>query len=260
MAAAQPPTRRKLVLVTGATGGIGKATALAFAATGDYNLALHYHTASPEHERDVLADACQAANPTDIKARFFRADLSSYADARRLHAQVQAELGDPDVLFNNAGTTGGVSAPASLADVPIDVFDATWRTNAGSAVLLAQLCLPAMEAQGWGRLVFNSSVAGFTGGAVGPHYAASKAALHGFVHWLAGNVARKGVTVNAVAPALVAGTKMVGGLDPGREGGGEIPVGRLGMPEEVAETVMWLVKCGYVTNKVIGVDGGMYPY
>ena len=67
-----------------------------------------------------------------------------------------------------------------------------------------------MEAQGWGRVIFCSSVAAFTGGFVGPHYASSKSALHGFVHWLANNVAGKGVTVNAVAPAMVGGTGMMG--------------------------------------------------
>ena len=67
-----------------------------------------------------------------------------------------------------------------------------------------------MEAQSWGRVIFDSSVAAFTGGVVGPHYASSKSAQHGFVHWLAGNVAKKGITVNAVAPALIGGTNMMG--------------------------------------------------
>jgi 3-oxoacyl-[acyl-carrier protein] reductase len=70
-----------------------------------------------------------------------------------------------------------------------------------------------MEAQGWGRIIFDSSVAAFTGGVVGPHYASSKSAQHGFVHWLAGNVAKKGVTVNAVAPALIGDTNMLGSAD-----------------------------------------------
>jgi 3-oxoacyl-[acyl-carrier protein] reductase len=92
----------------------------------------------------------------------------------------------------------------------MDAFETTWRINTGSGILLTQLCLPHMEEQGWGRVIFCSSVAGFTGGIVGPHYASSKSALHGFVHWLAGNVAKKGITVNAVAPALIGGTVMMG--------------------------------------------------
>lgn len=69
-----------------------------------------------------------------------------------------------DVLFNNAGTVAGLTGVKKLADVPIDVFESAWRVNTGSAILLAQLCLPHMESQGWGRVIFNSSVAAFTGG------------------------------------------------------------------------------------------------
>lgn len=93
---------------------------------------------------------------------------------------------------------------------------------------------------------------------MGPHYASSKSAMHGLIHWLAGSVAKKGITVNGVAPALIQGTKMLPGQD---EGGGlaaRIPVGRLGTTEEVAETVLWMVKTGYVTNKVVAVDGGWF--
>jgi 3-oxoacyl-[acyl-carrier protein] reductase len=119
-------------------------------------------------------------------------------------------MGNIDVLFNNAGATMGVSGVQSLADVSMDVMDQTWKINTGSAILLTQLCLPHMESQEWGRIIFCSSVAAFTGGFVGPHYASSKSAQHGFIHWLANNVAKKGITVNGVAPALIAGTNMMG--------------------------------------------------
>lgn len=117
-----------------------------------------------------------------------------------------------DVLFNNAGAVCGHQGSKSLAHVPIDVFEKTWQINSGSAILLTQLCLPEMESQGWGRVIFCSSVAALTGGLVGPHYASSKSAQHGFVHWLASNVAKKGVTVNAVAPAVIKDTNMTGGM------------------------------------------------
>ena len=82
--------------------------------------------------------------------------------------------------------------------------------------------------------------------------------MHGLIHWLAGNVAKKGITVNGVAPALIEGTKMLPGDN--AEGGlkNRIPVGRLGRPEEIAETVCWMVKTGYVSNKVVAVDGGWF--
>jgi len=84
---------------------------------------------------------------------------------------VVKHLGHPTILINNAGSTGGQSGVQSIGDVSIDDFEKTWRINCGSAYLLTQLCMPEMEAKGWGRVVFVSSVAGLTGGIIGPHYA-----------------------------------------------------------------------------------------
>lgn len=181
-------------------------------------------------------------------------------------------MGRPTILFNNAGGTSGKSGVKSLEEVDVEIFEATWRMNCGTAYELTRLCLPAMVEAGWGRVVFCSSVAGLTGGVVGPHYASSKAALHGLVHWLATYYAKTGVTVNAVAPALIEETKMLPGstqeLSNSKSGrilprevvmvgeeccadsSTEIPIGRLGKPEEIAETVLWMVKTGYVNNKV----------
>jgi 3-oxoacyl-[acyl-carrier protein] reductase len=203
-------TTRKLALITGATGGIGRATAIAFAKTGDFNLALHYNSANQEKREEIVSTIKDAAGTGNITVEFFQADLGDFSSIRSMHWSIVSHLGHPDVLYNNAGANAGVNAPASLADVPMDAFETTWRINTGSGILLTQLCLPHMEEQGWGRVIFCSSVAGFTGGIVGPHYASSKSALHGFVHWLAGNVAKKGITVNAVAPALIGGTVMMG--------------------------------------------------
>ena len=86
----------------------------------------------------------------------------------------------------------------------------------------------------------------------------SKSALHGLIHWLSQRYCSKGITVNGVAPALIQGTSMLPGDRASAELKSKIPTGRLGWPEEVAETVVWMIKCGYVTNKVIGVDGGHY--
>lgn len=87
-------------------------------------------------------------------------------------------------------------------------------------------------------------------------YRSSKSALHGLIHWLSQSYASKGVTVNGVAPALIRDTKMLPGNP--EELAKKVPMGVLGTPEEVAETVLWMVKTGYVTNKVVGVDGGMF--
>ena len=89
---------------------------------------------------------------------------------RSLHADVVSKMGHPTILFNNAGLTlkSGIK---SITEVSIDDFEYTWRANCGSAFLMTQLCLPEMEKVGWGRVIFCSSVAGFNGGVVGPHYA-----------------------------------------------------------------------------------------
>ncbi|KXT11299.1 hypothetical protein AC579_1666 [Pseudocercospora musae] len=252
----------KLVLITGATGAIGRATAVAFAKAGKYNLALHYATAN-EATREKLLSAIGDVLPAVIDVALFQSDLSSFEGVRRLHREVVEGFGRGiDILFLNAGITGGKTNPTCLNDIPIGIFEDVWRMNCAGPILLTQLCAPRMEQQGWGRVVFNSSIAAFTGGGVGPHYASSKSAIHGFVHWFGANVAGKGVTVNAVAPALIDDAAMLGEMDEGgkKKMTEKIPVGRLGRPEEVAETVLWLVSTGYMTRKIIPVDGGYHPY
>lgn len=238
-----------LALVTGASGGIGKATCLALAKMG-CSIAVHYHSSQESAEQLVLK-----LQAMDVRAKAFEADLTNYDEVRKLHNEVRGALGPPTILFNNAGLTlkSGIK---KITEISIEEFEGTWRANCGQAFLLTQLCLPEMEKNGWGRVVFCSSVAGFNGGVVGPHYASSKSALHGLVHWLASAYAKSGITVNGVAPALIQDTAMLPGKS--EELAQKIPIGRLGFPEEVAETVVWMVKTGYVTNKVIGIDGGFF--
>jgi 3-oxoacyl-[acyl-carrier protein] reductase len=112
----------------------------------------------------------------------------------------------------------------------------------------------------FGRVLFVSSVAGLSGGVVGAHYAASKAGLHGLTHHLAPRVAAHGVTVNALAPALIGDTRMLP-LDPDTGGDAPlpIPVGRVGRPDEVAELAVAMLGNAYLTNKVVTLDGGLLP-
>jgi 3-oxoacyl-[acyl-carrier protein] reductase len=106
--------------------------------------------------------------------------------------------------------------------------------------------------------LFLSSVAAFTGGTVGPHYAASKAGLHGLTHSLAARFADDGITVNAIAPALITDTGMLPGEpDELRQ---RVPVGRLGRPAEVADLALAVLRNPYLTSQVISLDGGMYPH
>jgi 3-oxoacyl-[acyl-carrier protein] reductase len=142
-------------------------------------------------------------------------------------------------------------------EVTADDFDETLAVNLRAPFLLAQRVLPGMRERGWGRVLFTSSVAAFTGGIVGPHYAASKAGLHGLTHHLAARVAGDGVTVNAIAPALITETNMLPG-EPD-ELKARVPVRRLGRPDEIADLALAVLRNGYMTSQVVAADGGMYP-
>ncbi|KAH9919435.1 3-oxoacyl-reductase [Amylocystis lapponica] len=256
MAAIGSSLKGKLVLITGCTGGIGQATARALARYG-CSIAIHYNAPSSKAKADSLIPDLSALAPPDVKPRFaaFQADLSKYDDARRLHAEVVRALGNPDVLFANHGVAGPkIGGNGDIRDVSPEVFEDIWRTNAGTSYLLAQLCTPYMESQKWGRLIFTSSVAAGTGGVIGPHYASSKSALHGLVHWLSLRYSKDGITANAVAPALIEDTAMM--ANPTPEIRSKIPIGRLGKPDEIAEVVLLLASNAYMTNKIIVADGG----
>lgn len=154
----------RLALVTGATGGIGAATCKALASLG-CSVAVHYNSAASA-AHDLVAEL----RKYNVTAECFQADLREYENVRILHKQVTEKLGSPAILFNNAGIAikHGIK---DIAEVSIEMFENTWRANCGAAFLLTQLCIPDMEKAGWGRVIFCSSVAGFTGGVVGPHYA-----------------------------------------------------------------------------------------
>lgn len=238
-----------LALITGATGGIGRSTCHALAGL-KCSIAVHYHSAS-----DTASSLVSELRAKGVRAEIFQSDLRNYEGVRSLHREVVEKMGHPTILFNNAGITLKTGVK-DMDEVSVEMFEETWRANCGTSFLLTQLCLPAMVGEGWGRVVFCSSIAGFIGGVAGPHYASSKSALHGLIHWLSQYYGPKGVTVNGVAPALITGTSMLPGNP--EELRSKIPIGRLGTPEEIAETVLWMVKTGYVTNKVVGVDGGLF--
>jgi 3-oxoacyl-[acyl-carrier protein] reductase len=211
-------------------------------------VAVHYSSGHDAADRVVEEIRAGAGN-----AQAFAADLRDAAACESLVDAVENALGPVDILAANAG----LSRPASFEQVDAAVFDETIAVNLRAPYLLARRTLAHMRAQAFGRVLFTSSVAGLTGGIVGPHYASSKAALHGLTHYLATRVAADGVTVNAIAPALIVDTGMLPG-DPG-ELASRVPVGRLGKPAEVADLALAILRNGYVTNQVIGIDGGIYP-
>jgi len=247
------PLHGKLALITGCSGGIGSATALALARKG-CSIAVHYN--SSKDKADALV--AELIKIPGVKAVAFQADMSDYDKVRKLHSEVVQQMGHPDILFNNSGTTSSVIGPlGNMQDVSVEEFENTWKVNTGSTYLLTQLCLPNMVENKFGRIVFCSSVAAGTGGVIGPHYASSKSAMHGLLHWIAMRHAKDGVTCNAVAPALIIETTMF--ANPAESLKSRIPVGRFGQPAEIASVVEMLVTNAYMTNKIIVADGGWTP-
>jgi 3-oxoacyl-[acyl-carrier protein] reductase len=234
-------------LVTGGSGGIGAELCVRLAGAGAA-VAVHYATGREAAERvaaEIAADGGRAAT--------FGADMRDANAPERLIDAVEKDLGAVDVLAANAG----LSRPGSYEEIDATAFDETLAVNLRAPYLLSRRVLPSMRERGYGRILFTSSVAALTGGIVGPHYAASKAGLHGLTHFLAARGARDGVTVNAIAPALIEETRMLPG-DPG-ELSARVPVGRLGKPAEVADLALAILRNGYLTNQVVSVDGGIHP-
>jgi 3-oxoacyl-[acyl-carrier protein] reductase len=237
----------RAALVTGGSGGIGAELSARLAAAGAA-VAVHYAANRDAAER-VAAGIVEGGG----RAATFAADLGYPEASDRLIDVVEGDLGAVDVLAANAG----LSRQGSYEDVDAAAFDETIAVNLRAPYLLARRVLPGMRERRFGRILFTSSVAALTGGIVGPHYASSKAGLHGLTHFLASRVARHGVTVNAIAPALIEETAMLPG-DPG-ELSERVPVGRLGTPREVADLALAMLRNGYVTNQVVSVDGGIHP-
>ncbi|NMI00927.1 SDR family NAD(P)-dependent oxidoreductase [Pseudonocardia acidicola] len=235
-------------LVTGASGGIGQELGRRLAESG-VDLFLTYSGHATEAEQ--LAGK---ARELGRRAEVMQADFADPASPARVIEAATERLGGLDVVVAAAGT--GTKTP--WEDVDEQLWDHTMAVNTRAPFFLAKLALPGMIERRFGRILLFSSIAAFNGGVIGPHYASSKAALHGLTHFLASRVADTGVTVNAIAPALIRGTRMLpaGPDDPLPL---PIPVGRLGTVEEVADMSLAMLRNGYLTNKVITLDGGLYP-
>jgi 3-oxoacyl-[acyl-carrier protein] reductase len=235
----------KVALVTGASRGIGKAIAIALASAGA-DVAVNYRS----REREAN-ETCTEIEKLGRRSVAVSADVSVAADVARLIATVESELGPVAILVNNAGVT----RPQPLDEITEQDWDDILDINLKSMFLVTQAVLPKMRAARWGRIINLSSVAAQLGGVVGPHYAASKAGVIGLTHSYAHLLAKEGITVNAIAPALIE-TEMVTSNPNARAD--LIPVGRFGTVEETADVAVMLARNGYVTGQTINVNGGWY--
>jgi 3-oxoacyl-[acyl-carrier protein] reductase len=237
--------KNRVALVTGASRGIGKAIALALAASGAA-VAINYR------ERSDEANAvCQSIRDSGGRTAAYRADVSLRSAVQDMVGEVEQQLGAIDILINNAGA----AATRSLDDITEEDFDRSIAANLKSTFLCTQAVLPGMRARRWGRIVNVSSIGARIGsGSVSVAYGAAKAGVEGLTRAYALRLASEGVTVNAIAPGLIEtemGQPLVEAGVPAR-----IPVGRAGTPEEIALTVLLLIDNGYMTGQTIAVNGG----
>jgi 3-oxoacyl-[acyl-carrier protein] reductase len=231
-------------LVTGAGRGIGRAIALALAECGA-DVAVNYRERAHDAEAVVAA-----VRKLGRKALAIQADVSDGEAVADLFHRVEAELGTVDVLVNNAG----VALQRELHDLTEADFDRTLAVNLKSAFLCTQAVLAGMRAQRWGRIVNISSGAARGAGVIGVHYNASKAGMEGLTRGYAARLVKEGITVNAIAPSLIATDMMPATAD----AAAKVPLGRLGLPEEVAQAVLMVAGNPYMTGQTVQVNGGMH--
>lgn len=231
--------------MTGASRGIGAGVAVALAAAG-CDVAVNYHKRNQEAEA-----VCAKIRNLGRRALAVQADVSQSGAVKNVVANVESGLGTISILVNNAG----IARQQKIEDITEADWDELISVNLKSTFLVTQAVLPAMRRQKWGRIVNMSSVAAQTGGVVGPHYAASKAGMLGITHSLANLLAKEGITVNAIAPALIETDMVTSNL---RANTSFIPVGRFGTVEEISSVTLMLISNGYINGQTINVNGGWY--
>jgi 3-oxoacyl-[acyl-carrier protein] reductase len=234
----------RTALVTGGSRGIGKAIALALGTAG-CDVAVNY--VSREADAEATANAIRALGRRAVTVR---ADVSKSAGVSTMLAAVENDLSPIDILVNNAGRL----RIETLEQMSEASWNDTLEVNLTSVFLTTQAVLPGMRARQWGRIINLTSVAAQLGSTMGVHYAAAKAGVIALTKSYARLLAKEGITVNAIAPALIA-TEMVRAnpnIKPDM-----IPVGRFGDVEECADVAVLLAGNGYITGQTIGVNGGL---
>lgn len=239
----------KVVIVTGASSGIGLATAKAFAREG---------------AKVVISDINEQAGEEAVKeiinengeATFIKCDVSSESDVKNLVDSTIKKYGQLDCAYNNAGIEG---TPNSTTECSVSNWDKTINTNLKGVWLCMKYEIPAMLKNGKGSIVNCSSIAGLVGFETIPAYVASKHGVIGLTETASLEFAKQSIRVNAVCPGVIH-TPMLERFTQGDEEqmAQQDPMGRVGKPEEIADSVLWLCsdKSSYVTGQAIAIDGG----
>ncbi|WP_420473846.1 acetoacetyl-CoA reductase [Noviherbaspirillum sp. ST9] len=244
----------RVALITGGMGGLGEAICIKMAALG-YQVVTTY---SPGNTK--AAEWLESMEKQGFKFRAYPCDVADFESAQKCIKQIADEIGPVDVLVNNAGITRDMT----FKKMDKANWDAVMKTNLDSVFNMTKPVCDGMSDRGWGRIINISSVNGQKGAFGQTNYSAAKAGMHGFTKALALEVARKGVTVNTISPGYI-GTKMVMAIPtevleskiiP------QIPMGRLGKPEEVAGLVAYLAsdEAAFLTGANIAINGGQHMY
>lgn len=241
----------KIVIITGASGGLGRVLSLEFGRAGATVVA-HYHA-----NRGSALSVVEEVEAGGGTAVALQADITDSTQVNAMTQQVLDRFGRIDVLVNNAGISrDGISW--KLAE---EQWSEVLDVNLNGAFLCTRAVLPAMRAQQWGRIVSISSVVGQAGMPGTASYAASKAGLIGMTKTIAREVARKGITVNCLSLGYFSvGLIMTLSAEVREAVVAQIPMGRLGEPGEVAHAVRFLCdeRAAYITGQVLNINGGFY--
>lgn len=240
----------KVALVTGGTGGIGAAVCKQLAESGA-KVATNYRN---EEKAQAFKKELQDAG---YDVAIYQVDVTDTDGCAKMIADIESDLGPIDIVINNAGIT----KDTTLRKMTKDQWDQVLRINLDSLYNICQPIVEGMTQRGWGRIVNISSINGQKGQMGQTNYTTTKAGMHGFTMSLAQEVARKGVTVNSVSPGYIA-TDMVMAVpeDIRNKIIAQIPVARLGTPEEIAAIIDFLCSehAGFITGADISANGGQH--
>ena len=240
----------KVAVVTGSSRGIGKAIAKALAAEGAI-MAVHYCRG-----RDGADELAGEFERLGNRVGVFQADVTRPEECHKLIAEASKQLGPVDILVNNAG----INRDKSLRKMTAAEWDEVIQTNLSSVFHCTKAALEPMIARGWGRIINISSIIGQTGAFGQANYAAAKAGVIAFTKSVAQELAKYGITVNAICPGFV-DTDMIAGMPPAARDSvkSRIPLGRFGDADEVARLVRFLCTEGdWITGAQLNINGGQY--
>ncbi len=242
--------KNRVALITGASGGIGRATALALAEDG-FSIAVHFNN-SADRAKELVEEIAALG----VRAMAFQGNLAKPEVPKQIVSDVRAHFGEVSVLINNAG----VMTHFSIEEMSDEQWDESINVNLSAVFRLTRECVPAMKKNGWGRIICVSSQVAQTGSANHAHYAAAKSGLLAFTYSLAKELGSSGVTANVVLPGRIT-TEMIQDQSESRmdEWIAQTPMKRMGEPHEVASMLAFLAseKSSYITGAAINVNGGL---